>query len=121
MKEIIFDDIHLLSKDGIVLCVETTILHVFRDGKYWEEEVEGVKYTCVIPSLQYHRVDIRTKEKKPNQQILGILEDEPSCSIEVQGFRARISGDYVRKELRISCSAEAVFEANDDEMEVIIP
>ena len=121
MKEIIFDDIHLLSKDGIVLCVETTILHVFRDGKYWEGEVEGVKYTCVIPSLSYNRIEIRTKETVPNKHIMDVLEEEPSCSIEVRGFRARISGDYVRKELRISCSAEAVFEADEDEMGVIIP
>lgn len=120
MKEIVIDDIHFFSKDGGVLCVEVTILHVFREGKYWEGEVEGVRYTCVIPSLSYHRIEIRTKEKVPNQQIMDILEEEPSCSIVVRGFRARISGDYVRKELRISCSAEAVFEANDD-MEVIIP
>ena len=119
MKELIIDDIHLLSKEGEVLCVEATILHAFKDGKY-TEEVDGVKYTCVIPSLQYQRIEIRTKEKVPNQQIMDILEEEPSCSIEVRGFRARISGDYVRKELRISCSAEAVSEADDDEMEIII-
>lgn len=120
MKEIIIDDIHFLSKDGGVLCVEATTIHAFHDGKY-TETVEGIKYICVLPSLQYHRIEIRTKEMFPNKQIMDILEEEPSCSIVVRGFRARISGDYVRKELRISCSAESVIEADDDEMEVIIP
>lgn len=106
MREIIINTIEALSP-GVVLCVDVSTIYAYREGHY-TKEVEGTKYTLVLPSMQFQRVEVRTKERKPNQSVMTSLENEDSCSVEIVNFKARITPDFTRKELRISCTADTV-------------
>ncbi|WP_024346022.1 hypothetical protein [Lacrimispora indolis] len=115
MKTLILNGIESLSQDGKVLCVEVSVVYAYKDGRY-TEEIEGTKYTLVLPALQYQRIEVRTKETSPNPEILQALSDveNESCPVEVEGFKARISVDFTRKELRLTCTADTVYEADEE-------
>lgn len=113
MKELIISNVSTLTNGGEILCVDATIINSFKDGKY-TKDVDGVKYLAVIPALQYQRIEIRTKEISPNPRIIQALE-EGAVPIDVENFRAKVSIDWTRKELRLTCIADSV-----EESEVII-
>ncbi len=106
MKELILNRIEALSP-GEILCVDVSTIYAYRDGHY-TEEAEGTKYILVLPSMQYQRIEVRTKEQKPNQAVMNALEEEDNCRVEVVNFKARITPDFTRRELRISCTADTV-------------
>lgn len=115
MKELIINNVSTLTNGGEILCVDTTIINSFKDGKY-TNIAEGVKYLAVIPALMYQKIEIRTKEKSPNPRIVKALEEGAGAiPIEVENFRAKVSIDWTRKELRLTCIADSV-----EESEVII-
>lgn len=115
MKELIISNVSTLTNGGEILCVDATIINSFKDGKY-TKDVDGVKYLAVIPALQYQRIEIRTKEKSPNPRIVQALEaGVGAVPVDVENFRAKVSIDWTRKELRLTCIADSV-----EESEVII-
>lgn len=117
MKELVLRNIEALSQNGEIFCVEVAVIYTYKDGHY-TDEIEGVRYSLVFPSMQYQRVEVRTKEIAPNPEVLDTLSENQSCIVEVEGFRARISVDFIRKELRLSCTADTVYPT--DESEVLI-
>lgn len=105
MKELILNRIEALSP-GEILCVDVSTIFAYKEGHY-TTDAEGTKYTIVLPSMQYQRIEVRTKEQ-PNQAIMNALEEEGNCRVEVVNFKARITPDFTKRELRISCTADAV-------------
>ena len=105
MKELILNRIEALSP-GEILCVDVSTIFAYKDGHY-TEEATGSKYILVLPSMQYQRIEVRTKEQ-PNQSVMNALEEEDNCRVEVVNFKARITPDFTKRELRISCTADAV-------------